>query len=158
MKNCEEQNNSWLACKWLASGQSAKGHMRSTCWKLKNQVPKGISHLGQLARWPTRCIANPFCMLSSFLYPHYISSHYPQNCKDNFREKTLEIHLRVRDCTPTILYTFLLVFLYFYLSNSIPFERFLAQTHSSPNLSIVSCFGAYEKHWMKSFFGGCNWS
>ena len=34
---------------WLASGQPAKGHVRSTCWKLKSQVPKGISRLGQLA-------------------------------------------------------------------------------------------------------------
>jgi len=55
LKNCEEQSNSRLACDWLTSGQPAKGHVRSTCWKLKSQVPEGILRLGQLARWPTKC-------------------------------------------------------------------------------------------------------
>ena len=32
-------------CNWLTSGQLAKSHMRSTCWKLKSQVPGGISRL-----------------------------------------------------------------------------------------------------------------
>ena len=92
-------------------------------WKVPWEAHGGswriISQLGQLTRWLARCTISLVCVLSLFLYPHYISSHYPWNCKENFREKTLEIHLRVRDCTPTILYTFLLVFLYSYLSNSI---------------------------------------
>ena len=75
------------------------------------------------------------------------SAHYPQNCKENLREKTLEVHLRVGDCTPTILYKILLIFLYSYLSNSILIERFLVQTHTTPNLSVVSCFGAFGQHW-----------
>ena len=36
VKNYEEQANLRLARNWLASGQLAKGHMRSTCWKLKS--------------------------------------------------------------------------------------------------------------------------
>ena len=32
-------------CNWLTSGQLAKSHMRSTSWKLKSQVPGGISRL-----------------------------------------------------------------------------------------------------------------
>ena len=82
-------------------------------------ISRLISWLGQPARWPTRCTTSCFSVLSSFLYPHYKSSHYPWNWKENFREKTLEMHLKVRDCTPTIIYTFLLVFLYSYLSNYI---------------------------------------
>ena len=74
-----------------------------------------VSQLGQLTIWLARCIASLFCVcLSIFLYPHCISPHYPQNSNKNnvsFREKTLEIHLRVKDCIPKILYTFLLVFL-----------------------------------------------
>ena len=104
------------------------------------------SRLGQLVTWLVRCTASLFVCLSSFLYPHYKSSHYPWNCKENFREKTLEIHWRVKDCLPIILYTFFLVFLYSYLSNFISFEKFLAQTHTSPILSVVSHFGALEKH------------
>ena len=136
--------------------------MRSTCWKLKSQVLESISwlisQLGQLVTWPTKCTANLVFVLFSFFYPHYINPHYPWNCKEDFREKNLKIHLRVKDCTSTILYTFPLVFLDSYLSNSIFFKSFLAQTHTTPNLSVVSYFGAYGKHWMKPFFGGCNWS
>ena len=88
-------------------------------WRTMKNRATHNSWLGQLVRWPARCIANLFCVLYLFLYPHYKSPHYPRNCKDNFREKTLEIHLRVRDCTPIIIYTFLLVFLYSYLSNYI---------------------------------------
>ena len=99
-KNCEKQGNSWLACDWLASGQPTKCHVSSTWWKLKSQVPEDISwlipRLGQLSRWPVKV------HISSFLYLHYKSPHFPRNCKENFREKTLKIHLRVRDCTPTI--------------------------------------------------------
>ena len=113
VKNYEEQANSRLAHNLLASGQLTKGHMRNTCWKLKSQVPESISwlisQLGQLVR----CTASMLSVLSSFLYSHYKSPHCPQNCKETFRGETLEIHLRVRDCKPTIIY----IFLYSYLSN-----------------------------------------
>ena len=113
VKNYEEQANSRLAHNLFASGQLTKGHMRNTCWKLKSQVPESISwlisQLGQLVR----CTASMLSVLSSFLYSHYKSPHCPQNCKETFRGETLEIHLRVRDCKPTIIY----IFLYSYLSN-----------------------------------------
>ena len=60
VKNCEEQGNLQLAWDWLGSGQLTKGHVGSTCWKLKHQVPRGIlqftSRLGQLVR----CTASLF--------------------------------------------------------------------------------------------------
>ena len=46
----------------------------------------------------------------TFLYQHYISLHYPWNCKELLIEKTLTIHLKVRDCKPTIIYTIFLSF------------------------------------------------
>ena len=104
------------------------------------------SGLCQLTTWLPRCTTNCFVYLSSFLYLYYKSPHYSRNCKETFREKTLEIHLRVRDYLPTILYKFLLVFLILLLSNSISFERFLAQTQTSPILSVVSCFWVLRKH------------
>ena len=103
---------------WLATGswvvQPAKGHVRSTCGGSKVSMSDSIF-------WVARDLANLrlnsrdallayFMCFSSFLYPHYKNSHYSQNCKESFREKTLEIHLRVRDCKLTIRYTFLLVF------------------------------------------------
>ena len=79
----------------------------------------------------------------SFLYRHYVSSHYPQNCKELLREKTLAIHLRVKDSKPTIIYT---------ISLSCPLllplqlqilERFLVQTLTSYNLSAEWSFGVW---------------
>ena len=105
-----------------------------------------LGGLCQLTTWLPRCTTNCFVYLSSFLYLYYKSPHYSRNCKETFREKTLEIHLRVRDYLPTILYKFLLVFLILLLSNSISFERFLAQTQTSPILSVVSCFWVLRKH------------
>ena len=154
MRNCEDRSTHDLLATSSWVEQPTKGHVRSTCWNLKSFSAWWhlTSDLTQLAR----CTASYFVCLSSFLYPHYKKLHYPQNCKENFREKTLEIHLRVRDYTPTILYTFLLVFFYLYLSNFISIERFLAQTYTSPILSVMSCFGAFRKYRVMPFYGGCN--
>ena len=118
VKNCEEQEISWLALvtgSWLL--QPMKGHMRSTCWKFKwlkcQRHLMTWLRLGQLAIDLQKAINNCFMCVSLFpffLYLHYNSLNYPQNCKKSFRKKTLEIHWRVRDCKPTIIYTFLLVF------------------------------------------------
>ena len=51
-----------------------------------------------------------FYLTLPLLHPHYINPYYSCNWKKSFREKTLEIYLRVRDFHPSILYTFLLVF------------------------------------------------
>ena len=40
----------------------------------------------------------------------HMSIHYPRTCKETFREKILAIHLRVRDCKPTIIYIISLSF------------------------------------------------
>ena len=42
------------------------------------------------------------------------------------------------------------------LSKNTNLERFLAQTHTSPNLSVESCYGACGKHWKKPSIGGRN--
>ena len=92
----------------------------------------------------------------TFLYQHYISLHYPWNCKELLREKTLTIHLKVRDCKPTIICTIFLSFpllLPLQLQN---LERFFFQTLTSPNLSAEWSFGTCGKHWKKPSIGGCN--
>ena len=40
------------------------------------------------------------------------------------------------------------------LSSFISFERSLAQRKITPILSVVSCYGAFGKHWVMSFYGG----
>ena len=96
----------WLACVWTTHERPSEKYM------LEVEESSAKRHLTTL---PTRDLASLFCVLYSFLYPHYKNPRYPRNCKENFRE----IHLRVRDCISTIIYTFLLVFLYSYLSNYI---------------------------------------
>ena len=77
--------------------------------------------------WPAKLSA---CMilivLFSFLYPHYIRSHYLQNCKETLRERTLAIYLRVRDCKPIIIYTISLNFPLLLPLQLQIIERFLA--------------------------------
>ena len=92
----------------------------------------------------------------AFLYQHYISLHYPRNCKEFLREKTLAIHLRVRDCKPTIIYTIFLSFPLFLPLQLQILERFFSQTLTSPNLSAEWSFSGCGKHWKKLSIGGCN--
>ena len=100
---------------WLVSGATReKSHeeymLEVERLKCRWHLVSGSQH-GQLATWLMRCTASLFVCFFPFLYAHCKSPHYPWNCKENFREKTLEIHWRVKDCLPTTLYTFLLVFL-----------------------------------------------
>ena len=121
-------DNSQLACDWLWVDNSRKvtweAHAES--WRVKCQ--EASCDLTNSQDDLRDALLACFSVLFSFLYPYYKSSHYPWNCKETFREKTLEIHLKVRDCKPIIIYTFLLVFLYSYLSNYIPLSRGVHQT------------------------------
>ena len=148
---------SWLAREWTICKRAHEKHM------LEAEDLSARRHLAtHLMTWPTcemttRCTTSCFSVLSSFLYLHYKSSHYPWNWKENFREKTLEMHLKVRDCTPTIIYTFLLVFLYSYLSNYISLRVL------NPNTYITQ-FECCELFWWlwevldEVIVGRCNWS
>ena len=92
--------------------------------------------------------------LFSYLYQYYINPHYPRNCKKNkeflqetFKRETPAKHLRVRDCLPIILYIISLKFPLLLPFHLRILERFLAQTLTSPILSVERSFGAYGKHW-----------
>ena len=64
--------------------------------------------------------ASPACfMCFPHFFTHTIKTHITHGIVKRILERTLEIHLRVRDCTLTIIYIFLLVFLYSYFSNYI---------------------------------------
>ena len=100
VKNCEEQEILWLACDWLVTTAThERPHEEHMLEVQMTQVSKAINNCFM-------CVS----LFPFFLYLHYKSLNYPQNCKKSFRKKTLEIHWRVRDCKPTIIYTFLLVF------------------------------------------------
>ena len=123
VKNCENRTTHNLLTTGSRVNKPQKGmwEAHAETWKFKCQKASRDSSHDLANSWddPRDALPAYFSVLSSFLYPHYKSSHYPWNWKENFREKTLEMHLKVRDCTPTIIYTFLLVFLYSYLSNYI---------------------------------------
>ena len=59
---------------------------------------------------------------------------------------------------PTIIYTFSLDFPLLLPLHLYIIERFLAQTLTTPNLSVESSFGAFRKHWKEPLNGGCNWA
>ena len=75
---------------------------------------------------------------------------------ESFREKTLATHLRVKGCEPIIIYTISLSFPLLLPLQLQIFERFLAQTLTSPNLSAERSFGVCGKFWKKPLIGGCN--
>ena len=107
--------SSQLARDWLVGGQPAKGHVRSTCWNLNNFCQavfcESLLDSSQVASDPWNSLLEPFWnVFFSFFYQHYISPHYPQNCKELLREKTLSINLRVRNCKLTIIYIISLSF------------------------------------------------
>ena len=131
----------WVGNPWKATWEA---HVES--WIVKCHFTSHFA-IGPTHKWPTKfsiwLILN---VLSLLLYLHYINSYYPWNCNETFREKILEIHLRVRDCKLTIIYTISLSFPLLLLLKLHIFESFLAQTHTSPNLSVENCFGACGKH------------
>ena len=120
--------------------QPVKGHVRSTC---KNLISfcyaifyESLRNSSQVVSDPRNSLLEPFWnVFFSFIYQHYIRSHYPQYCKEFFREKTVAIHLRVRDCKPTIIYTNFLSFSLLLLLQFQILEMFLIET-LMPNLSI----------------------
>ena len=111
---------SWLTREWTTCEKSCEKHNMEA-----EQSFARLYFMSHFATWPTRELpAKIFAwmiliVLSSLLYLHYISPYYPWNCNKTFREKTLTIHLRVRDCkTHNHLHNFSqFVFLYSYLSN-----------------------------------------
>ena len=111
VKICEESE--FATSSWV--DQPVKGHVRSTC---KNLISfcyavfcESLRNSSQVVSDPRNSLLEPFWnVFFLFIYQHYIRSHYPQYCKEFFREKTVAIHLRVRDCKPTIIYTNFLSF------------------------------------------------
>ena len=81
----------------------------------------------------------------------------PTYVEEWFWEKTLATNLRVRDCythnslhNPLWFFTQLIP-LHFYI-----LEKLIAQTFTTPILSVKWGFDAAGKHWKKPDFGECN--
>ena len=88
MKNSEDRAYSDCLASGATCEKSCEEHMLEV---QRSQVLREFRKW--LTTWPTckmlgQAIAK---MLSTFLYPHYKSPHYPRNYKESFREKTLEI-------------------------------------------------------------------
>ena len=93
------QWSSWVVCDWLASGPTCE----RSCEMHMLEVERISTRLYFASHFVTRPASNSWnslletflSVLFSFLYPHYINPHYPWNCKETFKEKTLAKHLRV---------------------------------------------------------------
>ena len=96
-----------------------------------------------------------FCF-TMFLPTLYIPSLLT-NCKKCFLEKNPRKYTWELDIViPTIIYTFPCGFPQLLSLNLYILERLLAQTLTTPILSVKWDFGAIGKHWNEPFFGGCN--
>ena len=100
-----------LAHKWTTCERSCEKHMQ----ELEQSFAKlyFTSHFATQAKsivTHETLYLKLFKVFFSHFFTNTISPYYPQNCKETFREKTLAIHLRVRDCKPTIIYTLSLSF------------------------------------------------
>ena len=110
------------------------------------------------ARYPQNILFCQFVISDTLgLYTHYIYPHYPHSERSAFQRENLSHNFwEWKIVVPTIFYTihcgFLqLLPLYFQI-----LERLIAQTLTTPILSIKWVFGIARKHWKKSNFGGCN--
>ena len=92
------------------------------------------------------------------LYPHYIYPYYPYIVRSAFKEKTLTYTWELEIVILTIIYTFLCGFPLFLPLHIQILERLIAQTFTTPNLSVKWGFGATGKHCKKSIIGGCIWA
>ena len=73
---------------------------------------------------------------------------------ENPSKNTWELEIVI----PAIIYTFSLDFPLLLPLHLYIIERFLAQTLTTPNLSVESSFGAFRKHWKEPLSGRCNWA
>ena len=147
----------FVTSSWVDNLQMATWKAHAGIWIVSYQAGfrKSLHDSGQVASETWNLLPEPFLnMFFSFLDQHYINPHYPQNCKEFLRKKTLAIHLRVRDCKPTIIYTISLSFLLLLPLQLQILKRFLAQTLISPNLSTERNFSACGKYWKKPSIGG----
>ena len=145
--------SSRLACKWTTLERPHEKHMLESEQFSTSCMSRVTLQLNQVTSDPLNLLPKPFWnVFFSFLHQHHIKPHYPQNCKELLREKTLAIHLRVRDCKPTIIYTISLscpLLLPFQLQI---LKRSLAQILISLILSVERRFGSVGRigrsHWM----------
>ena len=118
-----EELNRRRFCDWLAIASTCE----KSCEKLITEVQMSVvleCFCDLLTTWLTYNWPLGFYVTLPLLHLHYINPYYLQNCKKSFKEKTLEIYLGVRECHPSIIYTFLLVFFTLYpLNFHIPWEE-----------------------------------
>ena len=148
---CEDED--FATSLWLLTRET--GHVRSTCWNLKSLwqtlFRESLHDLSQVVSDPRNSLIDYFLVcLFSFLYQHFINLHYPWNvtCWMSIHKKilreTLGKHLRVRDCSPTILYIISLEF---------PFTPNSPSTHPWEVLSS-NTYLTHSKYWEKFW---CLW-
>ena len=99
-----------------------------------------------------RKVALPNSLLVLYIYPYYPRIVISVFLKENPSKYTWELEIVI----PTIIYTFPLGFSLLLPLHLYILERFLAQTLTTPNLSVEWNFGAAGKHLKEPFSGGCN--
>ena len=96
-----------------------------------------------------------FCFTKSL--PTLYIPYYPQIVRSSFqRENHRKYTWELEIVIPTIIYTFPCNFPQLLPLHLYIFERLLAQTLTTPILSVKWDFGTTRKHWKEPFIGRCN--
>ena len=144
----------WISaiCEKLVRSNLRKGHVWSTWLEAEEscQVVKfvSISWEGPSRKVPTKLsIWQKFKLLYQILYPHYKYPHYPRIVRSAFqRENPSKYTWELEIVITTIIYT--------------PISPYLdlAQTLTTPILSVKWDFVTTGKHWKEPFSGRRNWA
>ena len=115
---------------------------------------------GKAFQWNTReilCLAIFVMSVLPSLYQHYIYPHYPHIVNGAFQRENPSIHTwELEIVIPTIIYTFPCDFPLLLPLHIQILERLIAQTLTTPNLSVKWDFCAVGKHWKEPIIGRCN--
>ena len=142
--------------------EKSKGHVWSIWLKVKESC-QAVKLGSTLQEGPSREVLVKHSVwqkdkvIYQILYSHYKYSPYPWIVSSAFqRENPSKYIWELEIVIPTIIYTFPLGFPLLLLVHLYILKRLLAQTLTTPNLSIEWNFGAIGKYWKEPFSGGCN--
>ena len=157
-RECEDSRHYWRQSgfrkKFHEKPSREVSHVQSTWLKCKESwqlVFASNSQVRPFHKIPAKHFVLLFChMCSPCLHPHYLYTHYPYIIRSVFqRENPRYYPWELEIVIPTIIYTILCGFPLLLPLHIHILERLIAQTLTTPNLSVKWGFDAARKYWKK---------